>query len=342
MLSTAISTARFLALSFLPLCAAGHHSSAEYDFGVVEDLEGQIAAVLWRNPHVRLTLRVPVAGSEQLWELEAQDVNSLGRRGLTADMIHAGDRVRVAGNPSRRREQTLYLTNVLLPSGTEIRMRGESTAPRWATRTAGFVAPARADASEQALAARGLFRVWLRPAGEPSQPVADLPLTPAARAALERWEPADDPALECVAPGMPGAMNGGQIHPIELVERGGDIVVRIESFDRERVIHMNADADSAREPATPLGYSVGRWEGDALVVRTTRISWPYFTPDGRIPQSENVVVDERFSLLEGTEQLVYTRTVTDSATFTAPVEVRWIYDWHPELTIAAYECTLGE
>lgn len=39
---------------------------------------------------------------------------------------------------------------------------------------------------------------------------------------------------------------------------------------------------------------------------------------------------------------LYTRTVTDPATFTAPVEVRWIYDWHPELTIEPYECTLGE
>ncbi len=32
-LSTAISTARLLILSFLPLSAAGHHSFAEYDFG---------------------------------------------------------------------------------------------------------------------------------------------------------------------------------------------------------------------------------------------------------------------------------------------------------------------
>ncbi len=26
----------------------------------------------------------------------------------------------------------------------------------------------------------------------------------------------------------------------------------------------------------PLGYSVGRWDGEALVVTTTHIDWPYF------------------------------------------------------------------
>lgn len=41
MLSTAISTARFLALLVLPLSAAADHSFAEYDFGVVAELEGE-------------------------------------------------------------------------------------------------------------------------------------------------------------------------------------------------------------------------------------------------------------------------------------------------------------
>ena len=105
---------------------------------------------------------------------------------------------------------------------------------------------------------------------------------------------------------------------------------------------MRTAADPALEPATPLGYSVGRWDGDALVVRTTRISWPYLDPYGRIPQSEAVVVDERFSVDPSTDQLVYELTATDPATLTEPVTMRAVYDWHPELVVEPFECTLGD
>jgi hypothetical protein len=41
----------------------------------------------------------------------------------------------------------------------------------------------------------------------------------AARAALAEWDPADDPALECVSIGMPRAITRTGPHPIEFVER---------------------------------------------------------------------------------------------------------------------------
>jgi hypothetical protein len=326
----------------LPLAVApalAHHSFAEYDFAVTTELEGEIAAVRWRNPHVILALRTEEGGATQLWELEGQDINSLGRRGLTADTIRTGDRVKVAGNASRSRERALYVTNVLLPSGTEIRLRGDNTAPRWSQTTTGFVAPSRAAAGAAALASRGLFRVWLleRPLATPN-----LPLTAAARAASERWNPADNLALKCVAPGMPMATFTGAVHPIDLAERDGDIVIRSESFDVVRTVHVRTAADPALQPATPLGYSVGRFDGDALVVRTTRISWPYLDRIGRVPQSQALVADERFSVDPATNQLVYELTVTDPATLTEPARMRAVYDWHPELVVEPFECTVGE
>ena len=46
-----------LALLVFPLAAAGHHSTAEYDRNIVTELEGEVLRVVWRNPHVRLTIR---------------------------------------------------------------------------------------------------------------------------------------------------------------------------------------------------------------------------------------------------------------------------------------------
>ena len=50
-----------------------------------------------------------------------------------------------------------------------------------------------------------------------------------------------------------------------------------------------------RIPLSDLGYSAGRWVGDTLEVRTTRVGWPYVDDDGR-PQSTNVEILERFAL----------------------------------------------
>ena len=117
-------------LAITPLLAQGHHSNAEYDFNVVQELQGEILEVSWRNPHVELVLKTVAGdGTEAIWDLEAQDVNSLRRRGLDGSLISVGDIVRVAGNASTIRPNNLSVSNLLLPSGTEISIRGR-TQPR--------------------------------------------------------------------------------------------------------------------------------------------------------------------------------------------------------------------
>ena len=65
-----------------------------------------------------------------------------------------------------------------------------------------------------------------------------------------------------------------QPFPIEFVDRGDTIELKMEEYDTRRTIYMRAAA-TADVPRTPLGYSVGRWEGSTLVVETTRLDEPY-------------------------------------------------------------------
>ena len=51
-----------------------------------------------------------------------------------------------------------------------------------------------------------------------------------------------------------------------------------------RTIHMEPAPDSPTRPAGPLGFSVGAWEGDTLVVTTTRVDWP-LSDEAGTPQS---------------------------------------------------------
>lgn len=329
----------FLVLVLVPLASVAHHSNAEYDFGVIEELEGRVSVVSWRNPHVRLTLSViGNDGTEALWDLEAQDVNSLGRRGLGPEMVREGDVVRVAGNPSTRRGNSMYVTNVLLPNGTEINMRG-TPEPRWSGELIGFDRPVVEEIRAAAGEAEGIFRVWWNE--ETRRFPRDLPLTSAARAAQDAWDPADHLTLQCVAGGMPAVMTRVPApHPIDFVEQDGDIILRVEVFDIVRTIHMDTDANATDQPATPLGYSQGYWEGDTLVVRTTRVSWPYFNQSGSIPQSEDVVIDERFTIGDD-DRLVYDLVVNDPATLAEPVSARFVLGWRPDVVVEPYECIPG-
>ncbi len=332
----------FLALGLVSTVAAGHHANVEHDTSVVLELEGQVTNVVWRNPHVRMMLNVPAGdGTGQTWDLEAQDVNSLGRRGLGPEMIPPGGTIRVAGHPSRS-GNGLYVTNVLLPDGTEIRTRG-NTEPRWSTQHIGFdndplYTEPSLDVADGSL---GIFRVWLRRQG--SAFPSDLPLTPEAQAVQAGWNAADDLTMQCVAGGMPGVMTRVSApHPIDFVQRDGNIAIRIEVFDVVRTVHMNPDVDDSAQPLSPLGYSEGRWEGNTLVVRTTRVNWPYFDSIGIIPQSESVEITERFALSDDETQLTYDLEVSDPATFTEPVSARWEFNWRPDMVVEHYGCTLGD
>ena len=102
----------------------------------------------------------------------------------------------------------------------------------------------------------------------------------------------------------------------------------------------NASADG--EPATPLGYSTGRWEGNTLVVETTLIDWPYIDVVGlaTVQQSDGLHLEERFTLSEDDSELVYDITLTDAATFTEPVTANryMIWRWQPGVEIQPFDC----
>ena len=81
---------------------------------------------------------------------------------------------------------------------------------------------------------------------------------------------------------------------------------------------MDDRAVPADEPSTPLGYSVGSWDGDTLVVQTTRINWPYFHGLRGTKQSSAVEYLERFTIDQANNWLDYSVTITDPETFSEP------------------------
>ena len=102
--------------------ADAHHSTnSVYDRSAIIEAEGVITEVAWANPHVRFKMRgAEPGGQERVWDIESNSVSIVSRFGLTADLVAVGNRVKVAGNPGRVRDDVLWVTNMLLPNGQEI------------------------------------------------------------------------------------------------------------------------------------------------------------------------------------------------------------------------------
>lgn len=301
-----------LGLVALPIVSSAHHSLAEFDRSMLREVEGEVLRVMWRNPHIRFSLRGENEdGEEEIWDLHGFDVNSLDRRNIPHDLVQVGDVIRVSGSLSTRREHHLYVSNLLAASGAEI-LISPTANPMWSEAVIGLPGSA-ADTSVAVAEGRTIFRVWSRAAG-----VADtrqFPFTTAAVAARSAWDPEDNFAIRCEPEGMPRIMTNP--HPFEFVDQGTTIALRSELYDLTRTIHLTEGAVSEDQPATPLGYSVGRWEGNTLVVSTTHVNWPYFDNMGT-PQSEAVEYVERFTPSEDQSRLDYRLTIADPATFTEP------------------------
>ena len=333
----------FAAAVAVSLGARAHHSVAgNFDPGTTIEVAGEITSIHWRNPHVKFSITVTGEGGEQEeWEVETHSLSIMRRMAAVDPFVEIGDQVRVAGWPALRSDNGMFVNNMLLPSGEEFvfQFGSEPADLRWSDRLWGTNDRWFAEAGDSSGADQGIFKVWSTTFGSGSGFfwLREYPLTDAARASLAQYNAeVDDPLLDCAVKGMPAIM--GAPYPIEFVDEGDTIVLRIEEYDLRRMIHMESP-DENPEPSIQ-GYSTGRWEDDTLVVETTAINWGHFDTRG-IRLTDDVQIVERFTPREDASELAYEITVIDPATFSEPVVMDKVWVWLPDVQIEPYDCDAG-
>ena len=150
---------------------------------------------------------------------------------------------------------------------------------------------------------------------------ADPALTDYAEAMIAKIDPADDPAILCVVPGLIHQITSP--YPVEVVHRGDTVMIDYEEWDVQRYIHLDPEVPENLELSS-MGYSVGHYENGELVVSTTGLSRGF----GSFWTSEESTVMERYSLTER-GQLHLEIVWTDPVTFNEP--------WHIEKTWNPYD-----
>jgi len=252
------------AVAVLPVTGKAHHAFAGvFDMQNVSEISGELTELLWRNPHVRFSIRT---AEGETWAVETNSVSILSRMDITSNILTVGDRLTIAGYKARNGSQDAWTNNILLADGREVVMR-PGVAPYWGDSTLGTSEVWLAEGTDvdgSNAEDMGLFRVWSTHFTGPSRSLfeSDLPLTPAAAAAREAFDPvADNPIGDCIPKGVPWIM--AQPYPVEFVRDSDIVLFRIEEYDSVRTIYMDPNAEVDESP-TLLGRSRGRWVGDEL------------------------------------------------------------------------------
>lgn len=183
-------------------------------------------------------------------------------------------------------------------------------------------------------------------AGAFGAPAGNPELTAAAEKARQDFTSVTDgtnhgAGNSCVGYGMPASMLGSGGYPMEIIQRHDQLFVIYEAHNEIRRFYLGDEIGDPNDFFPERnGYSTAHWEGDHLIVETSRLKTQV---DSRYPHSHAATVREEYYFdnpqEDGTRVLVAEMTMTDPLWFKAPFTTtkRWqeMADYH----VMSYECS---
>ncbi len=157
---------------------------------------------------------------------------------------------------------------------------------------------------------------------------------------LAEFDPQEDqPAFFCVQPGMPMSMSPAAPFPLEVIQRGHDVTMFFEAWSQYRKIYIEGFDRPEAILHTRMGYSVGHWEGETLVVEVTHLAERTM---GRELVSEEATFTERLHVetgKDGKRRLISDIVYTDPVIYTQPINVRGVWVESPDTMMMEYSCS---
>jgi hypothetical protein len=148
-------------------------------------------------------------------------------------------------------------------------------------------------------------------------------------------QPLFDPNASCLPSGVPRTL--AVPYPLDIVQTPGVIMIGVEVMHTFRVIHMDGKPPPPDYKPSFLGYSVGHWDGDTLVIETTGMNgYTQVDEEGR-PKSMSIKVTEHMRKV-APDILEDTFTIDDPKTYSHPWTARSRFKWDPKYRLAEYVC----
>ncbi|HEV8345311.1 MAG TPA: hypothetical protein VGQ16_01990 [Vicinamibacterales bacterium] len=149
-----------------------------------------------------------------------------------------------------------------------------------------------------------------------------------------------DPEGYCLPPGGPRMM--ATPYPMEIIQLPEQkrIIMTFEGATHVwREIYMDGRPHPQGDALNPtyLGHSVGRWEGDALVVDVVGFNESTWLDYSGHPHTDMLHVVEKFSR-PSKNTLHYEATIDDPGAYTKPWTVSWNIPWRATAELTEYIC----
>jgi len=145
--------------------------------------------------------------------------------------------------------------------------------------------------------------------------IGELPFTAEGKAAYGRINTAYDPTGFCLFPGVPRINNSP--FPMRVLQTGDSIVFLYEYMTTFRAVPLGVRDHSKNPQPTFMGESIGKWDGDALVIDTVGLNDRTWLDTAGHPHSDALHVTERYQLTDA-NHIAYDVTVDDAKMYTRP------------------------
>ncbi len=338
----------FTILSFAVAAGAyAHHSAApHFDMDNPVTVEGVITQFRFVNPHAYVYFDVTDGtGAVANWRCELSSATGMTRRGWTADSLPQGLAITVNGAPARREDHVCYTNFMVFEDGT--RIARNDPPPGFEATTAVEEEPAAPEAWTAYLpnGHPNLGGPWVRqgmgggmgpaPAGPggpqgrggPGAAAAGgmaggapggggggfpAPTEAGLAAAADYEQPFDDPAIFC----HPANIIFGFTHDShvnDIYQTDDTVTLQYGYMDLVRTIHLDRTEHPDDIVPSVGGYSIGRWDGDALVVDTVGFEQGVVFPLSGLMHSADMQVTERFEVRDDGQTLVRSFVAHDPA-----------------------------
>jgi hypothetical protein len=246
--------------------------------------------------------------------------------GITEEVVAVGTRVRVAGYPSRTKDDDIFMNHLLLEDEGRELVFLRTAEPRW---------PEESDRFGDVNYAHGL---------NPQEDFSERPTSVFAAWSTIFGAEGSHRALRgpgqgfninyaeqrgtgnCVSKNVWQEM--GSPYPMQIVDNNdGTVTVHVEEYDTIRTVHMDIDHSDPGTVKNNLGYSTGRFVGDTLLVTTTF--------EG---SNSPIQMHESFSLSNDHNRLNYSLVMINPELDALPsVSAKW-WEFQPNSFVQPYDC----
>src|SRR5687767_9325170 len=154
--------------------------------------------------------------------------------------------------------------------------------------------------------------------------------------ATKKGQPPATPAVLCLPYGMPRMMTVAS-YPIEILQTPGQVTIVTEVFSEVRRVYLDQPQLPIDEvPPGFYGHSVGRWDGDTLVIDTVGIkeSVPSYN---MLPHSDRMRITERIRLI--TPDVLHDQiTIEDPVVLEKPFTYTLAFRRLPDYKMVEFVC----